>query len=150
MFQLRKLEDRIVLDGAALIDAQDHFQDQADLAEHSQDTADAQTHEGFDVHEPLTVDGLASGADDAGVHVLVVSSDISDADDLVAAAKDNVIVVTYDAELSSLEDLAGQIADALGGEQADTIAFASHGSGSEGIELVQSETINTKFSGFGQ
>jgi len=45
---------------------------------------------------------------------------------LDAAARDNVLVVRYDASDTTTEDLAKKISDELGGNKADSIAFAAH------------------------
>ncbi|MCP4106013.1 MAG: DUF4347 domain-containing protein [Desulfobacteraceae bacterium] len=139
MFKLRKLEDRIVLDGAGALDAlgeayahEVHDSVMHDYAQNSQDIHDGDY--GFDGQEPLyAVDGT-DFTDDGGVHVLVISSDINDADDLETAAKDGVIVVRYDASGTTTEDLSGLISDALDGREADTMAFATHNAALDSLE----------------
>jgi len=54
-----------------------------------------------------------------GAHVLLISSDVENAADLVAAAQDGVIVLTYDHAADSPDDLIQSIADALGGRRAE-------------------------------
>ncbi|MCP4349134.1 MAG: DUF4347 domain-containing protein [Desulfobacterales bacterium] len=138
MFKLRKLEDRIVLDGAGAFDALG----EADAHEvHDSMMHDAQNGQdihdgdyGIDGQEPLyTADGT-DFTDDGGVHVLVISSDINDADDLETAAKDGVIVVRYDASGTTMENLSGLISDALDGREANTIAFATHNAALDSLE----------------
>ena len=82
MFKLRKLEDRIVLDGAGMVEvldelyAQDaHDDGMFDLADGAdQDMAD----HGVDTDEPLfAVDADSASAADEGLHVLVVDNDIA-------------------------------------------------------------------------
>ncbi|MCP4120666.1 MAG: DUF4347 domain-containing protein, partial [Bacteroidetes bacterium] len=132
MFKLRRLEDRIVLDGAGVTDALGEVNDHEvhdsmmhDYAQNGQDIQDGDY--GIDGHEPLyTADGADSTPGGGGVNVLVISSDINDADDLANAAKDGVIVVRYDASGTTMEDLSGLIRDTLDGREAETIAFAAH------------------------
>ncbi len=130
MFRLLRLEDRIVLDGAALTDLLDEMHSQ-EMHEQQMADADAQADDasaaddiGIDTDAMLYIDDVA--ADDTGTHVLVISSEVKDGEDLAAAAKDNVIVVKYDPAKTTLDDLSAMIKDALGGEKADSIAFASH------------------------
>ncbi|NJL59931.1 MAG: DUF4347 domain-containing protein, partial [Desulfobacteraceae bacterium] len=80
-----------------------------------------------------------SGDQDTGTHVLVISSEINDADDLAAAAKDDVLVIRYDAANTSSDGLAKLIHDALGGKKADSIAFAVHSNG-DYVNLHLTET----------
>ena len=147
MLKLRRLEDRIVLDGAGIIEAIDYDQD-ADLYDdaHNQDVQDVDN--GIDSQEPLYLsdnasDMISGGQDDGGVHLLVISSDIDAADDLANAAKDGVLVVRYDASDTSLDDLAGMIQDALGGQKADSIAFATHNTESGQLNLTKSDIISS-------
>lgn len=159
MFKLLKLEDRIVLDGAAIGDlmdeAQAHDQREDMLQEMAQardgdspdgDGADGDAHD-FDTHEPLFIDdGFMEDAPDSqeadGVRVLVISSELEDGDDLASAVKDGVIVVEYDAEKTGLDDLAKLIDEALGDQKADSIAFASHNSGDGEIQLTQPDRLS--------
>ena len=94
MFNLRRLEERIVLDGAAVIDAMDEFQQQdahdAEMQMYAMEDSNAADWDyGFD-GDP-GADAEAPEADNYEVNVLVISSDISDSDDLAAAARDGVI-----------------------------------------------------------
>ncbi|MEE4356355.1 MAG: Calx-beta domain-containing protein, partial [Desulfococcaceae bacterium] len=151
MFRLMRLEDRIVLDGAAFTDALDEMQkqklheQQMFDADASDDAADAHDdvhyRSGIDTADPLFIVDDALVQDSSGTHVLVVSSKLEGADDLAAAVNDNVIVVKYDPAETSLKDLADTIRDALGGDQADSIAFASHNAG-EGALGIGSEPIS--------
>ena len=133
MFKLVKLEERIVLDGAAMVDALDviheqdeHEVDAAESAHEAQDGAEGHADDsGFDVEAPLFADSV-DGGDSEGVHVLVLSSDVEDGDDLLAAVKDDVTVVRYEMEDGDLGALSDRIEEALGGRSADSIAFAGH------------------------
>lgn len=125
MFRLLKLEDRIVLDGAGAIEALDEHHDfdehGSDAQAHGQDDAD-----GGDVLDP----GSLSAESDASVNVLVVATDaIPDADDLIKAARKDVVVVAFSAADTDVSALPGMIADALGGQKADSIAIAASGAG---------------------
>ena len=139
MFRLLKLEDRIVLDGAGFADAMDESQQQDAYVAMTQidDSGD------FDTDVPLFADSLDADAA-AGVRVLVISSDLKDGDDLAAAAKDDVIVVRYDAATTSLEDLAQLINDALAGQKADSIAFAAHNDGPYKLDLTDTVKMSAE------
>ncbi len=111
MFKLRRLEERIVLDGAAIVDAVNEIElndaHDAQMEFYADDAGNVEEWDYF---------GAAAGVADveeSGVHVLVVSSDIADSGDLAAAAKDDVVVVRYDASDTSLEDLADLIEELL-------------------------------------
>lgn len=159
MFKLLRLEDRIVLDGAAM-DAI-HQKDQQDSHQydlimqaqggHVSDhhlTPDAHQadigaqdsgHDGttdLDTHQPLFLaDVTDAGQHDTGLHVLVISSNIQDPDTLAAAAKDDVLVIRYDANNTGVDDLAKMIHNALGGKKADSIAFATHDGNTDTAEI---------------
>ncbi len=148
---IMRLEDRIVLDAAGLVDDLSSVTDSLDadssdtsdsLADTLTDLADDGTLSDSDSDDDSDSDSAsdddsssdASTADDAlsttdtdtdGVQVLVVCAELDDADDLVAAAQDDVIIVMYEAT-ESLEELYAEIAEALDGQLADSIAFASH------------------------
>ncbi len=64
---------------------------------------------------------------DNPVQVLVISSDVDQAEQLAAYANEEVIVVQYDAQSESLSDLYNQVAEALNGRLASSVAFATHG-----------------------
>ncbi len=148
MFKIRRLEDRIVLDGAGMLDLVDELDDQdftgaMDGADgDAPDDADAGADDsGIDGTEPLFLaDGEDVGADE-GVHVLVISSDLQQADDLAAAAKDGVIVVEYDPAETDVEGLANLIHESLGGQEADSIAFATHNEGAS-LPLAEGAVTN--------
>ncbi|PID73337.1 MAG: hypothetical protein CSB33_04185 [Desulfobacterales bacterium] len=150
MFRLIRLEERIVLDGAAMLDFLDHAQDQdahdqamQDALQNGQDGNDGDDGPGLDANEPLFADALDMAApEDEGLRVLVVSSDVTDADDLAAAARDDVLVIRYNAAGTSLEDLSGLISDALDGRKADSIAFASHNAGGAEVALTGDAVTN--------
>ncbi|TIH15582.1 DUF4347 domain-containing protein [Marinifilum sp. JC120] len=69
------------------------------------------------------------------VTVLVASSGLTDVNDLLGAAKDNVVTVTYDGDSDSPDNIFNKIESALDGKQAASIGFASHSIGSGSIHL---------------
>jgi len=75
------------------------------------------------------------------LRVLVLSSDIHDAQALKDAASNNVKVVYYNSNTTSLNQLIEQISTTLEGKQAQSIAFASYGK--EGsFTLANNVTVN--------
>lgn len=151
MFNLRKLEDRIVLDGAAIAEAIDEIRDHDEHAAKMHHQAiEAHNMQDWDyglddADTPLYLaDGLDFGHHDTGIHVLVISSDVEDADDLAAAAKENVRVVRYDASDTSAEDVAKLIENALAGQKADSIAFATHNKDGAQLTLSHSDVITAE------
>ncbi|OAN52951.1 hypothetical protein A6A05_10350 [Magnetospirillum moscoviense] len=103
------LEPRIMFDGAAMAEAVDAHSDGADAV------------------MPVAVT--------TEPRVLLLSSRVADGDDLALAAKDNVLVVRYDAEADSLDAILARVSDALDGQQAASIALASHGANNS-FELI--------------
>jgi ELWxxDGT repeat protein len=95
------LEPRIMFDGAAMAEAVDAHSDGADAV------------------MPVAVT--------ANPRVLLLSSRVADGDDLTLAAKDDVLVVRYDAEADSLDAILSRLSHSLDGQQASSIALASHG-----------------------
>ncbi len=88
---------------------------------------------------------ISSGSlGDAGgaATVLVVSSSVNGADTLAAAAQEDVLVVRYDGSNDTLATLLASIESALGGQKADSIAFATHDLGQGGFHLVGSHAVN--------
>ncbi|MFP4307313.1 MAG: hypothetical protein ACLFRG_04175, partial [Desulfococcaceae bacterium] len=107
MFRLLKLEERIVLDGAAMFDALELLEERELHDEMAMEANDANQADGgengdFDFQTPLDGGALDAVADDGGLHVLVVSSAVEDADGLAGAARDGVTVVRYDADETDL------------------------------------------------
>ncbi|MCP4728055.1 MAG: DUF4347 domain-containing protein, partial [bacterium] len=74
--------------------------------------------------------------------VLLVSSILEDVDDLVSAAKDNVIVLEYNPETTDLTELTTMVSTALNGREASSVAFATHDYGENKFYLTGSETIS--------
>ncbi|MDP1836043.1 MAG: tandem-95 repeat protein, partial [Chlamydiales bacterium] len=72
----------------------------------------------------------ASGISDshaASVNVLVVSSQIPQLQDFIAAVSPDTLIVLYNEQTSTLDDIGKGIETALNGRIADSIGFASHG-----------------------
>ncbi|WP_320173973.1 DUF4347 domain-containing protein [Maridesulfovibrio sp.] len=174
-----RLEERIVLDGAAAVVVEQAAQAMADAhivdntadanatqdshAEHdAKDTAkadsgSAETAEAPDVaallkavapqgNQPVGVapakDNTATAVlkdnsqpEEDPVTVLVASSGLADVNDLLGAAKENVVTVTYDGDSANPDDIFNKIESALDGKQAASIGFASHSIGSGSIHL---------------
>ena len=63
----------------------------------------------------------------SGVQVVVISSAISDAQQLASLVKPGVITIVYNPD-TSLTSLASEISEALNGQRASSIAFATEGS----------------------
>ncbi|MBI9112374.1 GLUG motif-containing protein [Maridesulfovibrio ferrireducens] len=76
------------------------------------------------------------------ITVLVASSGLADVDDLVGAAKENVITVTYDADTDNPDEIFNKIESALDGKQAASIGFASHSIGSGSIHLADGYAVD--------
>ncbi|OAN52950.1 hypothetical protein A6A05_10345 [Magnetospirillum moscoviense] len=95
------LEPRIMFDGAAMAEAIDAHSDGADAV------------------MPVAVT--------TNPRVLLLSSRVADGGDLALAAKDDVLVVRYDAEADSPDAILSRLSHALDGQQASSIALASHG-----------------------
>jgi len=172
-FKIIPLDERILFDAAALVDivqhantdSQDHTA--ADTQTKSQESSQQETtiHKDADASDQAVTDTShqehqnAASHDDTsislaatatpqqdpadGVRVLVVSSDIHDAGGLTDAALNGVKVVYYDSKTTTPDMLAQKIADVLGGEKADSIAFAGFGK-DDGFVLTQDKTVTAE------
>ncbi|MBA3721993.1 MAG: tandem-95 repeat protein, partial [Parachlamydiaceae bacterium] len=123
-FRIIPLEERIVLDAAGTSQLIDSYQFEHQLL----DTASVDKLApiaGFDEHSNLTVDHVA--VDSPAMRVLVVSTGVKDSQILAKAASDNIKVVMYDPNYTSLNKLSSEIATALNGSKADSIAFVNEG-----------------------
>lgn len=87
-------------------------------------------------------EGVAGGRSGSPLRVLLVSSTVRDAEVLASAAREDVLVIVYDAGTTSLEALTGEIRSALGGRKAASIGFAAHDYGEAKFYLTGSETIS--------
>ncbi len=162
-----QLEDRIVLD-AAVPSTPDNSANDHNPAHQAFDAypgADASTgtaptglensasqdtdqHSGADVTVVIDGDphdGSETGARDytGDTRVLVVSSTISGADLLVSAAKEGVITVVYDGSTDELSTILSDIRSALGDQEADSIAFATHEIGNARFYLTSDCSVDS-------
>ena len=78
-----------------------------------------------------------------GLHVLVVSSAIQSSDQLVQAAADGVLTVTYDPTTDSPDNILLKIETTLAGHKADSIAFATHDQGPGQFYLTGDYSVNS-------
>ena len=76
------------------------------------------------------------------VRLLLVSSAVKDEGILSAAAREEVLVIRYEAETCSLESLLEKVKAALRGRLADSICFATHDLGEAAFYLTGSHTVN--------
>lgn len=130
MFRLLKLEERIVLSGDfgdEILDGINQMEGHEEEFSHIADGDDGDSLVDQDV--PLAEGDLDDPSVGEGLHVLVVSSDADPEGTLSGAAREGVMVLRYDAETTSLDGLSAMIQDALGGQKADSIAFATHNEG---------------------
>ncbi len=97
---------------------------------YTQDLSQVLVTNATDVINTGTDPGVTTAASEA-VHVLVVSSTVQDADQLVSAKGSGVLTVSYDGNTASLDSILAEIQDKLGGQKADSIAFATHGTDGE-------------------
>lgn len=123
-FKIIPLEERIVLDAVGLAQVAATIVDS-----YSFDHQSSQPGTLTDAHlgqDALSVDN-GSAPDTSPTHLLIISTHVQDYQDLAKTANSNTIVVTYDPATVSLNDLSAKITSALGGRQADSIAFANDG-----------------------
>lgn len=153
-----KLEDRILFDGAAVADVVDAQQEaDAQAAEAAAQAAEAEEaeaqQEAADSAESGDIDGSESsdpgsleevlaaveagslGGDGQRVDVLLVSDSLENANDICNTADASTIVVRYDARTTSAADLLQQITDALDGNLADSIGFATESGENAVVQL---------------
>ncbi|MEE4357206.1 MAG: DUF4347 domain-containing protein, partial [Desulfococcaceae bacterium] len=145
MFKLLRLEDRIVLDGAAPGEVlkQSSF---ADLDHDDTFSAFQHNRSAFenDISEPLlTADAIGAETYPDETNILLISSDIADDDVLSGAVADDVILIRYNAGETDLKDLSSLINDALAGKKADSIGFALHSSDA-GLQLTRGENVSAQ------
>ncbi len=119
--RLVKLEERLLFDASAaavVAQAVVDGQGEGDAAENHDVAPEAAE------MEPVN---LESQSEEQAPSVLLISSEVEGADQLAASAAAGVIVVEYNAETDSLADIFQKISDALDGQMAATIGFATHG-----------------------
>ncbi len=146
-------------------EAQDEVPEQLDAEQNANETSDSEQQESADTtgeavaeipdaadadpNDPLAeldaiLDDILAQNNINGdtANVLIISSLIDDADVLANAAQDDVIIVRYDAETTTLNQLLEQVEDSLGGRKAESIGFAAHDYGDAKFYLTGSETIS--------
>jgi len=144
LFRIHPLEERILLDAALAQGIADAFDADGDEGQEyvddhvDENTASNQEHESSNDSVDSTVD-LPANETIQQLRVLVVSSEVKDPVILTEAAQDGVLIVEYDAEITSLDQLSEKIAEILNGQQATSIAFANHG---EAAEFHLTQDIN--------
>lgn len=102
-----------------------------------------------DVEKTATLDLFNSNKQVEGKKVLIISSEVQDAEVLAKAAADGTIVIQYDFNASSLQDIKQLLEAKLQGEKAASIAFVNHGEEGQfhlsSQTLVSANTIKTNF-----
>ena len=132
-FRIRPLEERIAYDAAFAADVADHSGFDGGLGDslvpitdtHTAGDSGAASTEASETSDTTAAELQSTVG--AGLRVLVVSSQVTDAGLLGDAALDGVEVVYYDAENTSLDGLLQSITQTLDGRQADSIGFVNHG-----------------------
>lgn len=133
-FRILRLEKRILFDAsiAAVLGAADATGTDGEAID-SADASDVdgvQNSDSLDSYIDVEGEGTAvdmNGSDQETVQVLVISTEVGDVSDLSESALEGVRVVLFDPESTSLETLTSQIQEALDGQLADNLAFATHG-----------------------
>ncbi|MFC1835598.1 DUF4347 domain-containing protein, partial [Thermodesulfobacteriota bacterium] len=156
---LQQLEERIVLDASVAPSTDEDGAGDQGLEQNPDaqanaggDSGDTQGAAASDVAPPPTPDNIdqvfndepgqvlisnalgdiqaaSPGGEGDDVRVLAISSSISGAEDLAAAAQDGVISIIYDGLTDTPESILSQIESALDGGEASSIAFATHAIG---------------------
>ena len=150
-----KLEDRILFDAAAVADVADAQQEadaQAEAAaqaaeaeeaaaQEAAESADGGDFDNTEANEPGSLEEVLAaveaglGSDGQRVDVLLVSDSLENAEDIINATSSDTIVVRYDARTTSAADLLQQITDALDGNLADSIGFATESGENAEVQL---------------
>lgn len=128
-FRILPLERRILLDAAAIVD----------IVDQASDDTEVNDFESLDVGSALAPPNGEGEAGADAPKVLLVSSEIEGYEELSKASTAEVVIV-YDAETATLEDLITQIKEGLGDRVASTIAFATHGAKAS-LDLTSNEQI---------
>ena len=74
---------------------------------------------------------------------LIVNSEISESADLIAAAADDVIVITYDNDTTDMQSILEQLDAIAGDREYESIALATHSGNGGEIALTGNETVTT-------
>ncbi len=136
LFILR-LEDRILFDASAPAVIADAVADSSSDTRNAEqaiadslsgdDGSDHSTQDASDGSSDAPVGDPTSAVQENQVNVLLVASNVDNAEQLANAAADNIITILYDYNSTTLSDLQTMISDALAGAKADTISFATEG-----------------------
>ena len=167
------LEDRILFDGAAAVDVakalNDHNAEQEKQQQEAQKTAqnaDPNHNQSSDHAANHTADKAAAenstekaadyhGSIDALIHdalshehqdvkVLIISSDLQNAQQLADSASAGTLVITYDPDKVSLDSLLDSIKTSLNGKKADSIAFAVESNSSNDLVISAADVTSSK------
>lgn len=131
---LVRLEERIVLDAAG----PDGGDESTEPVESGTDGLTAPAGQVDFADTDSVGEATANGA----VKVLLVSSEADNAEDLAAAAVNDVLTLVYDGRTTEAEALLGQVATALDGRMADSVAIAAHGNDAGSIHLADNLVID--------
>jgi plastocyanin len=137
-FSLLKLEERIVLDGAGLSELlfQDNSKEYIDKTKFDSNLDD--TLDGFrTITEPNT-----KVTDSLHPRVLVIANNITDYEKLITAARGYSLIVNYDPDTTTLNELKDKVMLALDGKEASSIAFANHGTEVGSFQLTVKDTVS--------
>ncbi len=124
-FNIIALEERVVLDASFVSElvALDSYSYEEEMQVEGK---------ALDAIDSGLVDFIGIGSSGAEVeknrHVLVIASNLSDTTLLLEAAREDVLVIYYDSETTSFEQLPDFISQKLGNEEAASIGFVNHGS----------------------
>lgn len=145
---LLRLEERIVLDAAAVDTADSHHAggdappvDHADVPEAGTQAGVAPPAPGNEGHADAHQEA-SPPAGDAPARLVVISSAVDQSAALAAAAREGVHATVYDAEHGGLTGLLEQIRAALGSHAAESIALATHGLEGGGLELASGHPVS--------
>ncbi len=144
-----KLEDRVLYDAAAAADAEaadtlssadtadsndsDNSSDQADKAESSATAGESQ-----DSIDLILESSLIEPEN--GVHVLLISDEVEGAAELAESASSDTIVILYDADSTTAEQLLADLSDALDGQQASCIGIIAQSDTDGDIDLLENDS----------
>lgn len=154
MLRLMKLEDRIVLDGAAMSSALDHADDAPDTQD-SHDHAYASSEhndEGFSkgVEEAAALLSASDQEVSGCVDVVLIADDIHDPEKIASAVASEAKVFVFDADIQSAEEILAQTQSFSKelGMSVNSLTVISHGD-ADGFRLGRDEVRADTVSGQG-
>lgn len=145
MLNLMKLEQRIVLDGAAVAGIIDHD------AEHHEVVAGETSHLPADTDTAHVAEAVAllsePNSNAEPLEVVLVSDALPDYQQLTAAAHPNARVIVFDADAESAADVLGRVTQLSKetGRPIESVSILSHGGNGSfrlGTEAITSENLN--------